>query len=198
MSEPSAATDRVRGVCLFGGAFDPPHRTHARILEACAAQLPVDRLIVIPSGEHPFKRGQTAPAAARLELCRLAFAGMPGVEVSGYEVEQSGPSYTVETLRHFRQRYPPPTQLFWVIGADNVLALPSWRAPDEIRRLCRLVVVPRRGVAPIDDPQLLWLQFEPDDVSSSEIRAQLRTGGPLTGMLAPAVHRRIAELQLYR
>jgi nicotinate-nucleotide adenylyltransferase len=181
-------------LCLFGGAFDPPHLTHRRILEACRAQLPIDRIVVLPSGRHPFKPEPGAPAAARLELCRIAFGELPDVAIDPYEVEQPGIGYTVDTLRHFAA---PGRDLYWVIGADNLAAIGSWREPEAIRRLCTLVVVPRAGIALHPAPGVIRLDVEPDDVASSAIRAALAAGRDVSRWVDPRVLQRIRSLRLY-
>jgi nicotinate-nucleotide adenylyltransferase len=192
------------GVLLFGGAFHPPHRAHRALLAAALEQLAphgVTRAIVLPAGRHPFKPGaDLAPGPARLELCRLAFAGLPGVEVSDHELQPGHSGFTVDTVRHV-QREVPGARLFLLIGADNLAQLPLWRQPQAILALVTLVVVPRPGAPPPAVPagaRAVMLRFAPDDVSSSAIRAKLRAGEDVAGLVAPAVLRRIRELGLYR
>jgi nicotinate-nucleotide adenylyltransferase len=198
------------GLCLFGGAFNPPHRTHERILRACLDQLPVRECVVLPSGRHPFKGDlDLAPAAARVELCRLAFDGMPGVRVSDWEASRPGTTYTVETLRHFAAA-DPGRALWFVIGSDNLPLLPEWKEIDEVLRLATIVTLPRAGHAaePAIDALALpegerrrlrehLLRIEPDDVSASRIRARLAAGEDCSALLHPRVLARIRELLLY-
>jgi len=199
-------------ICLFGGAFNPPHRTHERVIRAALDQLPIERLVVLPCGSHPHKRDTgLAPAEERLELCRLAFAGIPGVEVDDWETRQPGLSYTVETVAHFREYATGGERPYWIIGADNLKILPSWHQPHELLRLAILVTCPRMGY-PVDDEMLADLDLteaerreilahvldvDPDAVSASELRRCLRDGDDATALLHPDVERRIRELDLY-
>jgi nicotinate-nucleotide adenylyltransferase len=201
------------GVCVLGGSFDPPHETHARIARACLAHLPIDRVLVVPAAQNPHKRrAETAPARVRLRLCELAFAGVPGVEVSDVEVERGAPSYTVDTLRALRDQLPAGAQLYFVIGADNLRKLPTWHRHHEALALAQFVVAPRAG-SPVTAAALAGLDLTADEVrgllshvlpltgdsvSASAIRARLRRGEPAGGDVAPAVAAEIARLGLYR
>lgn len=199
-------------LCLFGGAFNPPHRTHERVVRAALAQLPLDLLVVLPTGQHPLKpQHEMAPAAARLELCRLAFGAIPRVRVDDWEMRQPGPSYTVDTLRHYREYSAPGSRPCWIVGSDNLALLPQWHRYHELLAMAVLVTVPRQGhpvgehalahleLTPAERAEILShvLAIEPDDVSASEIRARLRRGEPTGEWLHPAVEQRIRELGLY-
>ena len=199
-------------LCLFGGAFNPPHRTHERIICTALAQLPVRRLVVLPSGQHPHKHhAELAPAAARLELCRLAFDAIEGVEVDDWETTQPHPSYSAETLRHYREYVTDGKRPYWIIGSDNLRILPSWHRHHDVLAHAVPVTCPRSGY-PIDEESLAdldltdreraeilahVLEMEPDDVSASEIRRDLRLHRPTEAWLHPAVEHRIRELGLY-
>lgn len=199
-------------LCLFGGAFNPPHRTHERVARAALARLPIDLLVILPTGHHPLKpERELAPAAARVELCRLAFGGIPRVRVDDWETRQPGPSYSVDTLRHYREYSAPGSRPYWIVGSDNLALLPQWHRYHEFLAMAVLVTVPRLG-HPVSEHALAQLDLtraereeilahvlavEPDDVSASAIRARLRDGDPTDAWLDPAVARRIRELGLY-
>ena len=199
-------------LCLFGGAFNPPHRTHRRIVEQCLAQLPVRRLVVMPSGLHPFKgEHELAPAADRLTMCRFAFGDLEHVAVSAFELERQGPSFTVDTLQHYHDREPPGTRLYFVVGSDNLPQLASWHRPHDVLQLATLVTFPRQG-HPIDPAELRHaglrdeevdsivahvLDLEPDDVSATAIRAALREGRPVAQWLQPQVEEYVRRSGLY-
>ena len=195
---------------MFGGAFNPPHRTHRQILAAALHVLPVERAFVLPSGRHPCKdAGELAPDAARLELCRVAFGDLPGVEISAIDLRGEGPAYTVDTVREIEQLLPG-WQLFLLVGSDNLRILDQWHDHHELLRRVRIVTWPRRGhlvdrevlagqdLSPQEVDGLLefLLEVDADDVSATAIRAALRAGGnPLE--LAPEVAETIRRLGLY-
>ncbi len=186
------------GLALFGGAFNPPHLTHKKILAATKEQLPVTQVVVLPAGAHPHKQAadnDMASAAARLELCALAFGDIPQVTIDDRELRREGLSYTVDTLRELHAEHPDQT-LFWIIGADNLPLLRTWREPESILELCTLVTCPRKNHAANTAGPGITLDFQPDDVSASAIRKALRSGHKPEG-LDPRVLDRIRQLGLY-
>lgn len=200
-------------VCLFGGTFDPPHRAHRAVVEACHAQLGLDRLIVLPSGHHPFKGdGSHASGADRVALCRVAFADLAWVQIDEREVQRAAVSYTVNTLRAFRAALGAEVALYFLIGSDNVSTLPLWRQHHEALALAQFVVVPR-AQHPMPPPEfdrldltateksaLLGhvLSLAPSGVSSTEIRRRLATGDEVAEFVQPEVLAEIERRRLYR
>ena len=128
-------------VGIYGGTFSPVHNGHVAAAKAFMEQMWLDILYVIPTGVTPHKdmKGDATPAD-RLEMCRLAFAGMEGVIVSDLEMRREGKSYTVDTLREL---YDPDGRLFLLMGTDMLLTLDKWREPEEIFKLSHICVVQR-------------------------------------------------------
>ena len=122
----------LQSIAVFGGSFDPVHNGHVMIARSALAELELDRLIVMPAAQSPFKPDQTlAPAAARMEMLRAAFSGEPEIEISSWELDRGGISYSIETLRALAAEHPE-AQLFYLIGADHVATLPQWREADAL------------------------------------------------------------------
>jgi len=187
------------GIAVFGGAFDPPHRTHVRIARAALEQLPVDELHVVPAGDHPWKTGATAPGPERLELCRIAFRDVHGARVDDREVARGGASYTVETLEQLAVEHPG-RPLWLVIGSDNLPTFHLWRRADRILQLAHLAVFPRAGAAAqaagTPQPERV-LAVQPDAVNATAIRMQLAQGGRGLAELDPLVEQRVVARRLY-
>jgi len=200
------------GLGVLGGAFDPPHASHRRLAVEALQRLPIRELRVIPAGDHPHKRGnQLSPAADRLAMCHLAFAGLPGVVVDDRELRRAGPSFTVDTLAAMAAEQPGRA-LYFLIGSDNLPLLPTWRAPERILELCTVVTWPRAG-HPIDDAVLRSLPVSAaaqerlrahvlalpaDDIAASDLRARWRAGDHDLPEVAPAVRDYIEAHGLYR
>ena len=127
---------------VFGGAFDPPHNTHAALIELALAQLQLDQLRVIPTGQAWHKARPLSPAADRLAMAGLAFSTLPGVVVDARETQRAGPSYTVDTLRELQQENPD-AELVLLIGGDQARALPTWHRWQEILRYATICVADR-------------------------------------------------------
>ena len=173
---------------LLGGSFDPVHLGHLLVAQAARGEL------------GPFKPGATpAPGPERLRLLRLALAGETWTEVDDVEIRRGGVSYTVDTLRHYAEKFPG-AEFFYLIGADQTAQLPRWREAGELARLAQFVVAPRQGESPAALPAPFRgqaLRGFALAVSSSEIRARVKAGLPVTGLTPAAVAEAIANNRLY-
>ena len=117
---------------IFGGSFDPVHREHKNCVRAAVEGLRLHKLYVMPAHTPPHKPDRVLSSDAdRMEMCRLAFADIPEVEVSDYEISQGGTSYTYLTCRHFKELYPN-AELYFLVGTDMLRDFPTWRNPQSI------------------------------------------------------------------
>lgn len=133
---------------VFGGTFDPPHVGHLVAAQEVVEYLGLDHLFLMVAHTPPLRSvPPRTPPHLRLEMARAAVAEHPRLEASDLEVERGGVSYTVDTLRQLGELYPG-AELTVVMGADQALAFPRWRDPEEVATRARLVVVPRGGVDP--------------------------------------------------
>ena len=176
---------------MFGGTFDPIHNVHLRLARAARDRAGLDRVLFVIAATPPHKcRDVVASAEDRLAMVRAAIAGEDGFEASRLEMDRSGPSYTVDTLRMLAEEYPG-AQLFLIMGCDAALDLPRWREPEGILALARLIVAQRPECGRTLDPSLdgrhEMLPFETSGVSSTEVRDLLAHGGDTAGLLAPSV-----------
>lgn len=131
---------------LFGGSFNPIHNGHLAIARQAHEILKLDRTLFIPTGDPPHKRdGALAPAQHRYEMVRMAIAGTSAFELSDIEIARKGKSYSIDTIRELQRQYGPATTLFFLIGLDAFLDLPSWREPDALLAACSFVVISRPG-----------------------------------------------------
>jgi nicotinate-nucleotide adenylyltransferase len=204
----------MRRIGLFGGTFDPPHLGHLVLAEWARARLRLDRVVFVPAGTPPHKRGRRLTAAAsRLALTRLAVRGNPAFAVSGFEAGRDGPSFTVDTLRHFHARQPD-ARIYLLMGADSLADFPNWHEPGEIARLATLVVAARQaaagsgadGVPKASGRALLpgrvrsrvvVLDNPIVAISSSALRARARAGRSLRYLVPDAVAAYVARHGLY-
>jgi nicotinate-nucleotide adenylyltransferase len=192
----------MRRIGLFGGTFDPPHLGHLVLAEWARARLGLDRVVFMPAGTPPHKRGRRlTDAAHRLAMTRLAVRGNPAFSVSGLEARRVGPSFTVDTLQHFHARQPG-ARLYLLMGADSLADFPSWRGPGEIARLATLVVAARPG--PADPAQgavargrVVMLDNPLVAISSSALRSRVRAGRSLRYLVPDAVAAYVARHGLY-
>lgn len=205
----------MRRIGLFGGTFDPPHFGHLVLAEWARVRLRLDRVVFVPAGTPPHKRGRRlTDAALRLALTRLSVRGNPAFTVSGFEARRAGPSFTVDTLRHFHARQPD-ARFYLLMGADSLADFPDWHEPGEIARLATLVVAARPGPAgampraPASSGarafppagtrgRVVMLDNPVVAISSSALRARARAGRSLRYLVPDAVAAYAARHGLYR
>ncbi|MGC4099181.1 MAG: nicotinate-nucleotide adenylyltransferase [Nitrospira sp.] len=129
---------------LLGGSFNPIHNGHLTIAHHVLERMQLSGVLFIPNGDPPHKPdGSLAPAAVRFEMVRLAIADSPLFMISDIEMQRTGKSYSIDTIRALHHHYGPSTELFFVIGLDAFLDFPTWREPRELLKLCHFVVVSR-------------------------------------------------------
>lgn len=194
---------------ILGGTFDPVHYGHLLMAETCREQLDLEEVRLIPAGDPPHKPDQKiTDGHARCDMVQLAVSGYPEFVVDRREIRRTGPSYTVDTLREFREQ-DPEHELFLIIGADSLEQFLTWRTPEEIARLATIVAVNRPT-----QPELTRAQVEawvgPDiaarvqvvsmpgsDLASSDLRSKLAAGRSLRFMTPKAVEAYIQQHAIY-
>jgi nicotinate-nucleotide adenylyltransferase len=185
---------------LFGGTFDPVHLGHLLMARAAREEISLDKIFFIPAAQSPFKtNGQSASAAQRLRMLRMALAGETAAEVDPQEINRGGVSYTIETVRSYVHKFPH-AQLYYLIGADNAAQLPQWREAQELAGLLEFIIVPRPGETAAPLPSLFrtrLLSGFPLGVSSSQIRARLKAGLPIDHLVPATVAEAIRINHLY-
>jgi nicotinate-nucleotide adenylyltransferase len=177
------------------------HLGHLLVAQAAIEELRLDRLFIVPVTQSPFKpQCQPAPAAVRRQMLRQAFVGQNQVEIDDQELRRGGVSYTIDTLRNYRQRFPG-AELFYLIGTDHLDQLPKWREAEELSRLAMFVAIPRPGKtfdafpAPFRGMALAGF---PLALSSSQIRSRIRDGKPIDRLVPAAVAETLHNSKLYR
>src|SRR5262245_10867298 len=192
---------------LFGGTFDPIHLGHLILAEQCREACHLDRVWLVIAGAPPHKPGGRTAVAHRLEMVRIAIAGHPAFVASDIEATRPGPHYSVETLEAIRRDHPVD-DLFFLIGADSLADLPTWREPERIARLATIVVANRPGIeaaAPASLPD-----FGPDaypflpvtipsiGIASSDLRRRLAENRSIRYLVPRGVEAYIDAHGLYR
>jgi nicotinate-nucleotide adenylyltransferase len=163
---------------IFGGSFDPPHEGHRRLALAAFASLGLDRLFWVPAQEPPHKAAPGTPFPDRLEMVRLAIAGLAGHEATGIEASLPRPNYSLYTIQALKAKHAHPgDSWFFLIGADNWAIFPQWHRPADVLKETVLVVYPRKGTAIGSLPAgVRALDMELLPGRSSDIRAALARG----------------------
>jgi nicotinate-nucleotide adenylyltransferase len=193
---------------VYGGTFDPIHLGHLILAEACREACGLDRVWFVVAGAPPHKPGDRTSVADRLEMARIAVAGNQAFEVSEIEAKRPGPHYSVETLESIA-RDRPGDNLFFLIGADSLVDLPTWRQPGRIGELATLIVANRPGVPAPDRAALehalgpgsrpiLDVTIPPIGIASNDLRRRVGEGRSIRYQVPRGVEAYIAEHGLYR
>ena len=191
---------------VFGGAFDPPHQGHVALAKTAMAQLHLDALHIIPTGQAWHKARTLSAAEHRLAMARLAFAQVPGAVVDPRETLRAGPSYTVDTLLELQALYPG-AEFYLLIGEDQAQALPTWHGWEHLPGLAIICVAARAdsmGAKGQFDalraqlPDLKVLDMPLLDVSATQLRERAATGQSMVPLVFETVARYIDQHHLYR
>lgn len=164
---------------LLGGRFDPPHNGHVALARAALGQLPIDRLVVLVA-ERPGHEDAVASPEDRRRMARAAFEGLGEVVLDPH-------AFTVDAVRGGRFG-----DAYFIVGADQAAAFPTWKEPDEILRWVQLAVGTRSGYE-----GAVTFDFASPDISGTDIRERVARGEPIDELVPPAVARIIEERGLY-
>ncbi len=188
---------------IFGGTFDPPHNAHTEILNSIKL-LKNDRVIVLPNFIPPHKDAQ-ATSQDRLNMCKLAFNRY---EVSDYEIEKGGQSYTYKTLQYFKELYSlDKYSLIYIIGADSMKDLKNWGQPHLLADLATYYIIKRPHYDNVEQDiqefkdlyggNFVLSDFIGQDISSTEIRLK-NAFGAIDDLVPENVAQYISEKDLYK
>ena len=195
-----------RRIGVMGGTFDPIHQGHLVAAEEARWQFDLDQVVFVPTGQPWQKPVGVSPAEDRYRMTELATASNPGFTVSRLEVDHPGPTYTVDTLRRLRAAQPDGARLFFIIGADAMLQILTWKEPDQVLALTELIAATRPGFdldrlvsqVPGAAGRVHRMDIPALAISSSDLRARVARGVPIRYLVPDEVARYIHDHALYR
>jgi nicotinate-nucleotide adenylyltransferase len=188
---------------IFGGTFNPPHIAHSIVANSVREQLELDKIIFIPSGNPPLK--ESISAEYRLAMAELAFANDDNFEVSDMEMKDvNEKSYTVNTLQKLKGIYKSnETNLYLIIGTDNLIELPKWKEPEKLFELSEVIVINRPDFCSGDSKKeftdkVKFITVPFLEISSSMIRNHVSSGRSVKYLVCKEVEEYIYRNNLYR
>lgn len=212
-----------RAIGIFGGSFDPVHNAHLRIARAALEALELESVRWLPNSHPGHREEPRASAAARLEMLHIALADEARFQVDESELWRETPTYTVETLARFREVLGREVPLVFIIGADHLLGLHTWKRWRDLFALTHLAVAQRPGheihetamasevaseyraraatkavLAAQPAGGIIRFTCPPLDISSSTVRERLSSAAPVFDLLPSGVLAYIESRQLYR
>lgn len=192
----------TRRIGLLGGSFDPVHNAHLALACIALDTLALDELRWVPAGEPWQKIRRVTASEHRLAMLRLAIAGEPRFALERCEIDRTGPSYTVDTVREL-QRREADAKWILIVGQDQFTNLHTWQGWQELLSRVTLAVAARPGAAQPVDAQVAGhayqvLPLPSMEISSTTIRERVARGESVDAMVPPAVARYIDHHALYR
>ena len=192
---------------LMGGSFNPVHCGHVALARAALESGRVERVLFLPTGNPPHKKEGLADKFDRLRMVELAVEHEAGMAVCREEIDRDGVIYTVDTLAALKQKMPDCT-LTYLIGADTLRALGTWRRVETVIERCKFLVMMREGETREEVIRLagLWvsrgaqidfLNARKMDISSTQIRERIQKGMPFERLVPQAVAEYILAHGLY-
>lgn len=183
---------------ILGGTFDPIHYGHLEIAKKAAAQFALDKVVFVPAYRPPHKDACAGMSTAetRFQMVEQALKEFPSFEASRIELDHSGISYTVETLQKFKDLYPQD-ELYLIIGADSWHHFETWHRPQDIKKLARLLVAPRKGYEIKPEEGVKAIEMDPIELSATEIRRKTARGESLEGDVSEPTRVMINQKKMY-
>ncbi len=190
------------GIGLFGGTFDPVHNGHLIVAEWLTEVLGIEKTYFIPTKNHPLKkRPGISKADNRVEMLSMALENYPDFEVSTFETERESVSYSIDTIKYFKNKYPQK-EIYYFIGADNLKTFLQWRDPFEILELCYLAVYNREINKETNDldghKKVLIVDSPLIEISSSHIRRRIAKKMPFRSLVPHHVFDYITRNKLFQ
>ena len=202
-------------IALFGGSFDPIHRGHLIVARSVAERVPLEKIIFLPSASPPHKQGEAlADPSHRAAMVALAIQGETQpcqFEMSDFDLTRTGPSYTIDTVEHFRRTLGNEVELHWIIGADSLNELTGWHRVAALVDGCQLLTASRPGSDAIDWTSLRSALSESQieklrrgvmetprlDISSTDVRRRVQRNQSILRLVPDSVAHYIQEHSLY-
>ena len=201
----------MKKIGILGGTCDPVHLGHINLAIDAKAQAGLDKVIFVPAKLQPFKLDKNVTAGEhRLAMIKEAIDGIDGLEVSPYELEAEGISYTYLTVRAMKKRFGTDARLYFITGTDSFLKIETWKNAEELIRSCSYIIGTRPGYRKQEldicierirrdyNTEVINIDNTQFDISSTEIRKRLESGLPCSDLIPEKTERYITANGLYK
>ncbi|MCJ7620549.1 MAG: nicotinate-nucleotide adenylyltransferase, partial [Anaerolineae bacterium] len=190
----------MQRIGVIGGTFDPIHYGHLAAAEEARVRVNLEKVLFVVALLPPHKLDEdVTPVEHRLAMVRLGIASNPHFEISLVDVDRPGPSFTVDTISMLQEQWGPDTELFFVMGLDSLVEVPTWHQPERLIRLCHLVAVSRprfevdmrqlEASVPGISSRVEIIDMPEVDISSSDLQRRVKEGLPIKYQVPEEVER---------
>ncbi len=196
---------------ILGGTFDPIHNGHLALGRYAKEMFSLDQIWIMPNGNPPHKESESIESKTkhRVEMARLAIQEEPGFCLNLYEVERKEVNYSYLTMEHFASEYPED-EFYFIIGADSLFDIEKWRCPERLLKTCVILAAYRDGKSRADmvakigylnekyQADIRLLAMPEIDISSTEIREEMKDHESIEKMVPKAVYEYIKKHELFK
>lgn len=198
-----------RKIGIMGGTFNPIHLGHLMIAEVAYEAFNLEQVIFVPAYKPPHKDKEVISPEHRYAMTQEAVRDNPHFSISDVEMKRNGPSYTVDTIRYFKDLYGPDADFYFIAGTDSIQDLPNWRYIDELLDLCYFIGAMRpEGSEQVDAvidtfgqkgrEKIHLLEVPEMKLSATYLRKRLRRGETVRYMLPKCVVDYIETHHIYK
>ncbi|NLO89274.1 MAG: nicotinate-nucleotide adenylyltransferase [Clostridia bacterium] len=210
MKKNNTENKKYKALGIMGGTFDPIHYGHLVTAEEARCQFNLDVVVFVPSGKPPHKKDyRVSDAKHRYLMTVLAVVTNPFFDVSRIEIDREGYSYTIDTVKAFRKKYPW-SEIFFITGADAILEILTWKKVEEIMDHCRFIAATRPGynlsdldkkfkaILPEYSNRVETIEVPALAISSTDIRRRVAMDKSIKYLVPEAVEQYIWKNNLYK
>lgn len=183
---------------IFGGAFNPIHLGHLISVEEVREKLQLDKILFIPTYNPPHKKNLISYKHRR-NMVRLAIKNNPLFELCEIEKEKQGVSWTIDTLKELKKKYPDDT-LYLIIGSDQQAVISTWKEPEKLKDYAKIVVMIRPGnkLKKNKPKSVTLVNISQIDIAGRAIRQDINKRRSIRYKVSEAVDTYIKENKLYK
>ena len=197
-----------RRIGIIGGTFNPIHLGHLMIAEVACESFNLEKVIFVPARIPPHKHNDVIASRHRYAMAAAAVSDNPNFEISDIEMRREGPSYTVDTIQHFKIIYGPNVEFYFIAGTDTIRALPTWKFIEELLDEVHFIGATRPDGSSVIDATLdelgpkayekIHVMEVPEmKLSATYLRERLRSGKTVRYMLPKCVVDYIEKNHIY-
>jgi nicotinate-nucleotide adenylyltransferase len=181
---------------ILGGTFNPPHLGHLVLAEEVREKLNLDKIFFIPTNIPPHKEEEIISSLHRFNMVKLAIKGNPYFEVLDSEIKRGGISFTIDTVRELKRKFPYD-EFYLIVGSDLVSTFSTWKEFDELKKMVKIVVAEREN-HPFKSKDFIIVNITQIDISSSQIRKMIKEKRSVRYLVREKVFKYIKRHKLYK
>lgn len=182
---------------ILGGTFNPPHLGHSALAIEAVEQLKLDKVLFVPTNIPPHKDIDNSDISSRRDMLKIVIAGNNKFEIEDCEIKRGGTSYTIDTVRELKKKYPDD-QPYLIVGSDLANDFSSWKDYQELKKIITIAVACRNNYPLKEKDDFVLLDIAQLYISSSQIRQLINDGHCIQHLVKDSVADYIEKHNLYK